>query len=675
MKSTEETSGKRGPGPLPESRVSSSFSLRARLWLVACGPGLGVLLLGFVYLQADPKGGWRDWITILALALLLALAFALVAWLERTITKPVDELIELSGRVAREENFALRVSMPAPEELAQLATAFNDLLEQIQLRDLELRRHRDHLGDLIAQRTAELLQLNHALYQARDKAEDASRAKSSFLANMSHELRTPLTAIIGYSEMLIEEAEAGGQPDSVPDLQRIRASGRHLLELINEVLDLSRIEAGRMTLQHTDFDLAALIREVSVAVLPLAEKNHNQLELDLPPAGLTVNSDQTKIRQTLLNLLSNACKFTQQGQVRLRLVVETTEGEVWAVVTVTDTGIGMKPEQLNRLFQAFTPADTAITRKYGGTGLGLTISKKFTEALGGQLTVTSEPTRGTTFVLRFPTRPLPVKPVPAPVPVLPASLANAPSVLVIDDDPHTRDLIARFLLKEGFTPQTAADGRQGLALAKQLRPALITLDVMMPDMDGWSVLSALKADAELATIPVVMVTVAEGRDQGFSLGAAEFLTKPVDFTRLAGLLRQHCPVPGERPILVVEDDEISSHLLRRNLEKEGYAVMVAPNGRVALDQIRMRLPAVILLDLLMPEMDGFEFAQAVRARRDMRDVPIIVLTAKDLTEEERQMLTGSVTTILQKQTVSPEDLQNELRAAFARHLPNVPKQP
>lgn len=643
--------------------MGTRFSLRTKLWCVAVGPSLGALSLVVLL------GGHSPAIVALAAVAAALLALGLVTWLERAITVPVQELIDVSKQVSREENFALRVSVPATEELARQATAFNDLLAQIQLRDHELRRHRDQLGELIAQRTAELLQVNHALFQARDKAEDANRAKSSFLANMSHELRTPLTAIIGYSEMLIEEAEGLGQPDSVGDLQKIRASGRHLLELINEVLDLSRIEAGRMTLHYEDFDLATVVREVCDTVRPLAEKNHDRLECELPPAALKVHCDQTKIRQTLLNLLSNACKFTQHGQVRLRLAVENTAGCDWVVVTITDTGIGMTEEQVGRLFQPFTQADTAITRKYGGSGLGLTISKKFTEALGGQLDVTSKPNGGTTFTVRFPVRPQPVAPEPGSGAVLLAAPAQAPCVLVIDDDPNTRDLLVRFLLKEGFAPQTAADGRRGLELARQLRPALITLDVMMPELDGWSVLAALKADAMLATIPVVMVTMADGRERGFSLGAAEFLNKPVDFARLAGLLRQHCPAPGDRPILVVEDDEISGHLLRRNLEKEGYAVMLAANGREALDQIRMRLPAVILLDLMMPEMDGFEFAQTVRTRRDLREVPIIVLTAKDLTDEDRQRLTGNVTTILQKQTATPEDLQNELRATLARHLP------
>lgn len=639
-------------------------------------------VLGTVYLRANlarqQKFVWV-WLAGVEGALLLAMlvALAIAARLERSITGPIQNVVHAASQVSSEENFAIRAAAAGTDELGQLVNGFNDMLAQIQLRDVELRRHRDHLGELVAQRTAELMQLNHALYQAKDKAEDASRAKSSFLANVSHELRTPLNAIIGYSEMLIEDAEALGQQDAQADLRRILTAGRQLLTLINEVLDLSKIEAGKMTLHYEDFDLAVLAHEVFDTVRPLAEKNQNVLVLDAPRGGLPMRSDLTKVRQTLLNLLGNACKFTHEGEVRLRLGTETADDRDWALIHVSDTGIGMTPEQMGKLFQAFSQADASTVRKYGGTGLGLTISRKFSEVLGGELNVTSKPNDGSVFTVRLPVRPVPVPARPlapaalTPLPQ-PAPQGGPPSVLVIDDDPHTRDLMVRFLQKEGFSAQTASDGRQGLLMAQQLRPSLITLDVMMPDVDGWSVLTALKADAVLASIPIMMITMSDEHDKGYALGASEFLTKPVDYSRLSALLRQHCPTPGDRPILVVEDDEISSHLLRRNLEKEGYPAVVAANGRAALEIIRLRLPSVILLDLMMPEMDGFEFVQAVRGRKDLRDVPIIVLTAKDLTEEDKQRLTGCVTSILQKQTASPEDLQKELRAAFARHLPVKP---
>ena len=637
-------------------------------------------VLGTVYLRANlarQQKFVRACVAGAAVAALLGalVALAFAARLEESITGPIQNVVDAAAKVSSEENFSIRAAAAGRDELGQLVNGFNDMLAQIQLRDVELRRHRDHLGELVAQRTAELMQLNHALFQAKDKAEDASRAKSSFLANVSHELRTPLNAIIGYSEMLIEDAEAMGQEEARTDLKRILMAGRQLLALINEVLDLSKIEAGKMTLHYEDFDLATLARDVFDTIRPLAEKNHNVLVMDAPPAGLPIRCDLTKVRQTLLNLLGNACKFTHEGKVRLRLGTETADGRDWVVIQISDTGIGMTLEQMGKLFQAFSQADSSTVRKYGGTGLGLTISRKFSEVLGGELNVTSKLNDGSVFTVRLPVRPAPATVAVAPVQVSPqpSTSGGPPSVLVIDDDPHTRDLMVRFLQKEGFSAQTASDGRQGLLMAQQLRPSLITLDVMMPEADGWSVLTALKGDPELASIPIMMITMSDEHDKGYALGASEFLTKPVDFSRLSALLRQHCPTPGDRPILVVEDDEISSHLLRRNLEKEGYPAVVASNGRAALEIIRMRLPSVILLDLMMPEMDGFEFVQAVRGRKDMRDVPIIVLTAKDLTEEDKQRLTGCVTSILQKQTASPEDLQKELRAAFARHLPVKPQ--
>ena len=661
------------PFPLPAEGFHPD-----RLAWVESVPSASGAVLGKIYLRADPdwrRGPLRDAlvVTLFAGGLGLLVALGFLARLEEVFTRPIHSVMQTAERVAREENFAARATATSPDELGQLANAFNDMLAHLQLRDADLRRHRDHLGELVAQRTAELMQLNQTLFESKAQTEEANRAKTHFFTSMSHELRTPLNAIIGYSELLIEEPSALGQPEALDDLRRIHTAGRKLLALINDLLALAKADAGKLTLQSEAFDLVGLARTALDTVQPLATKNEIRLELDAPPGPISLNADRAKLQQTVANLLDNACKFTLRGEVRLRLATEIVSDQPWVILQVIDTGIGMTEEQLSRLFQPFAQGHPATARKGSGLGLSLAISQRMIEAMGGELRAASAPNRGSTFTVRLPAQPPLATDSPKPAPVgEPAAPANGrPSVLVIDDDPHSRDLMVRFLQKEGFSPKTAVDGRQGLLMAKQLLPALITLDVLMPDVDGWSVLGALKADPALAKIPVVMITLTDEPDRGFALGAAEFLTKPVDYTRLSGLLREYCPTPGDRPILIVEDDEISRHLLRRNLEREGYPVMLAEDGRAALDQIRLRLPALILLDLMMPEMDGFAFAQAAREQKDLRDVPIIVLTAKDLTEEDRLRLKGNVTGILQKQTLSPENFQRELRAALANQA--IPK--
>jgi signal transduction histidine kinase len=360
--------------PLPSQPLPAEGFHSERLELVRAVRSENGALLGTIYLRGDPareqrfvRGGLGIAAAMVLLATGVALAFA--AALEHRLTGPVHSLIQTVGQVRRQENFALRAPAAGTDELGQLINAFNDMLAQIQLRDVELRRDRDHLGEWVAQRTAELMQLNHALFQARDKAEDGSRAKSSFLANMSHELRTPLNAIKGYSETLMEEAEVEGRAEALADLQRIHAAGMLLPTLVNEVLDLSQIEAGKMTLHYEGFDLVALVREVFDTVRPQAAQKQNRLEVDAPPGGFPMRADHTKVRQTLINLLSNGCKFTERGVVRLQLTAETVDGHPWAVIQVSDTGIGLSEEQLGRLFQAFTQADTATVRKFGGTGL------------------------------------------------------------------------------------------------------------------------------------------------------------------------------------------------------------------------------------------------------------------------------------------------------------------
>ncbi|GAB4174247.1 MAG: hypothetical protein Fur0032_13880 [Terrimicrobiaceae bacterium] len=511
----------------------------------------------------------------------------------------------------------------------------------------------------LARRLSEALEIAETSRQealaARDAAESANRTKSTFLANMSHELRTPMNAIIGYSEMLIEEAGDLDQKEFLPDLKKIRSAGKHLLALINDILDVSKIEAGKMTLYLEDFDVADIVSDVASTVQPLIEKNGNTLEVVIAPEAGTMHADLTKLRQTLFNLLSNAAKFTSKGYITLRVDTPDT-GRLR--FSVTDTGIGMTEDQLVKLFQAFSQADASTTRKYGGTGLGLVICRKFCEMMGGTISVTSRPGEGTTFTAELPRCVTPLQPEEIPSNAQP-SPGPGPLVLIIDDDADSADILRRNLEKQGYRATIANSGARGLELARSLRPAAITLDVMMPGMDGWSVLSGLKSDTTTADIPVIMVTMVQDRQLGFALGAAEFLTKPVNPERLRSLIASHCG-PGIRTALIVEDDPSNRQLLVRQLEKEGFAVLEAENGQSALDLLATNLPSIILLDLMMPVMDGFQFLQALRSDPAHAALPVIVVTAKDLTTEERSFLTGRVSQILEKGAVNRDQLLQQV---------------
>jgi len=512
---------------------------------------------------------------------------------------------------------------------------------------------------------------NRELAAAKVAADEASKAKSSFLANMSHELRTPLNAIIGYSEMLQEEAEDTGQKAFVPDLEKIHGAGKHLLGLINDVLDLSKIESGKMTLFLEDFDVAKLVNEVAATVQPLITKNGNKLEVICPPDIGQMHADMTKVRQTLFNLLSNASKFTENGTITLRVAQSINHQPPTINFTVSDTGIGMTPEQLTKLFQAFTQADASTSRKFGGTGLGLAISRKFCQLMGGDITVKSDHGKGSTFTVVLPVevRERTAEPTTAVTPA-PRSVLPAPHsvVLVIDDDPAVHDLMRRSLEKDGFRVEVAADGKTGLELARQLKPAVITLDVMMPRMDGWTALTTLKGDPATAGIPVVMLTIVDDKQMGFALGAADYLTKPINFERLHLVVEKYRKSADLQTVLIVDDDSSMREMLRRNLENEGWAVAEAENGKVGLEQLNQVSPALILLDLMMPEMDGFEFLDEMHRRGDGKHIPVLVMTAKDLTEEDHRRLNGGVERIVQKAATSQKDVLEIVRTLLAGRI-------
>jgi signal transduction histidine kinase/DNA-binding response OmpR family regulator len=605
--------------------------------------------LGTVFIQSDMeelKGRLATYARVVTVVVLLSLLVGLVlaSMLQHVISRPIRELAELEGRVSREKDFSIRAKKESEDEVGTLIDGFNEMLVQIQERDA-------------------------ALTVAKEAAEQANRTKSSFLANMSHELRTPLNAIIGYSEMLQEEAEDLGNLDFVPDLQKIHGAGKHLLALINDILDLSKIEAGKMELFLETFDVRPVVEEVKATIHPLIEKNTNTLVVNCPPDIGHMHADVTRVRQVLFNLLSNASKFTEQGTVTLDVVRDEAPGGDWLTFRVADTGIGMTPEQLGRLFQAFTQADASTSRRYGGTGLGLVICRRFCQMMGGDVSVTSTEGEGSVFTVRLPARVSRKKleRKPGEESLVPRLLApGAPAkgtVLVIDDDPQALELMSRTLTKEGFRVLTAQNGEEGLKAARESRPHVITLDVLMPGMDGWAVIRELKAHADTAQIPVIMITMADDRSMGYALGAADYITKPIDREKLAmSVARFRASATGS--VLVVEDDPLTREMMCRTLADDGWAVRDAENGVIALQKVAEHPPDLILLDLMMPEMDGFEFVGELRQRDAWRSIPVVVVTAKDITPEDQTRLEGNVRKIFRKASFSRDELVGEIRAAI-----------
>jgi signal transduction histidine kinase/CheY-like chemotaxis protein len=503
---------------------------------------------------------------------------------------------------------------------------------------------------------SDLIEKQAELEIAREGADTANEAKSRFLASMSHELRTPLNAIIGYSEMLIDDAQDAGDDTNIADLERIKSSGQNLLALINDILDLSKIEAGKMEVYTERFAIAPLIEDVAATIRPIIDKNANTLITKINTSITEMETDKTKLRQNLFNLLSNAAKFTKGGKIEL--TVDGTDDTI--NFTIRDEGIGMTAEQKDRLFQAFMQADSSTTRNYGGTGLGLAIVKQFTEMVGGAVDVVSEPGKGSAFTLSYPIQ-VPVQNDDVPTH---ENFEMDGRILVIDDDPTARKAMTDLLEAEGYKSLVAPDAHSGLELAAKHRPDAIILDVIMPGQDGWYVLNALKADPELCEIPVILATVLGDRDMGLALGAVDHLTKPIDPQRLVDTLSAYAS-GSDREALVVDDDPASRALFRRILVREGWTVREASDGVRALAQLEIKLPTIMVLDLMMPNLDGFETLRAVRKSETFQALPVIIATSKDLTRDEIDWLQSNARDVVIKGQTGRSDLMAAIRRTLS----------
>lgn len=601
-------------------------------------------------------------------AILSILVSSLLAFLfAKKISTPIAKLSEAAFEIGKGNlDYVIPIQRRSKDEIAILADEFNQMVKQ-------LKEYTSGLEKMVAQRTQELNVM-------KEKAESASQTKSTFLANMSHELRTPLNAVIGLSEMLYEDAKEKNDAEYIEPLQRINRAGKLLLDLINAILDLSKIEAGKIELVLEEFDLQQLMGDIKMLSEPLAAKKSNKLIVNVDPNLGKMFADSVKVKQILINLISNACKFTEKGQV----TVAAKKDEGFVQFDVSDTGIGMTPEQMSQLFQAFTQADATTTRKYGGTGLGLTICKKLAELMGGTVMVVSEPNKGTTFSVRLP---LVVKKIEAQGEALLAGMKSkqagqhalqmidkSKKILIIDHDDISRGIVSRFLKEQGYDIIEAKTGEEGVQIAREKLPGIVILEIALTGaITGWDVIALLKGFPETKDIAIVVISILDEKNKGYSLGAVDYLVKPIEKKALLQTVeRFKKDSPAASKILVVDDEEDTRIFFRSILEKEKWTVALANNGKEAIEQLKVAVPDVILLDLMMPVMDGFDFLDYLRKTPHWLSIPVIVVTAKILTQEDRERLDGKVFQVIQKSSHTKEDICNSLSSLIQSKIGKQP---
>jgi signal transduction histidine kinase len=622
----------------------------------------------------------RDTSMAVALVVTLTLVLVVVWFIKKTTLTPLQSLgRHLRSITADQSSLGKTIEISGNKDVQELANGYNvmtgrlkalydelqrtndELQAEVREREraeVQLKINRDHLEELVEQRTADLA-------VARDAALRASQAKSRFLANMSHELRTPLNAIIGYSEMVLESEAMDSDEQAREDVDRIHTSGKHLLSLINDILDISKIEAGKMNLELADFDIEELIHSVTATTKPIIEQNRNELVVEYAEDVGVMHADGTKLRQALLNLLSNAAKFTEEGKIFLSVKRIEQMGQEYVVFTVKDTGIGLSGEEVQNIFQAFNQADTTTTRKYGGTGLGLTITSHYCQMMGGEITVTGTPGRGAEFNMYIPAQVKPLSPFEQDISLEdkthdPEALRKTPGearkgeerrryvskVLVIDEDAAVRDRLQKALNGNGYHVINAESAASGLGQVLSEKPDVIILDMLLKETDGWDVLSELKQNPLTQNIPVILMSIIEDQNMGFVLGALNYLPKPVDQRRLFSMVSRCVRRKNIAPILVLEEENPLREGIVRILDEEGWQAIEARTPAEAIDEIKRQIPSLIIHDLLTKGMDGYEFLSQLRGHEDWRHIPHITITALDLTPLDRQRLRQSVERVL-----------------------------
>jgi signal transduction histidine kinase/DNA-binding response OmpR family regulator len=626
---------------------------------------------GFVYIRSDLQAindRLKTYAFITATVLLISLIVALLIsrMLQRAISEPVVRLVQTARVVSHDKNYSIRAAtIGNQDEVSTLVEAFNEMLAQIQQRDVALQRAHDQLEHRVEERTTQLAVANKELELKNREVERATQLKSQFLASMSHELRTPLNAIIGFSDLLAEKTAGPLTDKQGRFVGHVRDGARHLLQLINDILDLSKIESGLLELRAESFHVSEAMPEVLSVIRPLAMAK--KIHIEHAGESLSVHADRVRFKQILYNLLSNALKFTPEGG---RVRVKSSSDSNLVCISVSDTGVGIRPEDQQLIFEEFRQAGETTRGVKEGTGLGLAITKRLVERQGGTIRLVSELGKGSCFSFTLPVGR--IAPEVAP-PALATNTTAAPVhrgggkplILVVDNEAPARELLTSYLETAGYATAVVGSGAEAIEKARQLRPSAITLDLLMPGGSGFEILFQLKKTPEVAHIPIIVVSVVDQKEMGFTMGAAEYLLKPVQQSALLQAVGKHVlPQAGTSThILVVDDDRKTLDLIGDILGSVGYTAHLAPSGNDALQLLSEVHIDAILLDLVMPEMDGFEILRRIREDGALRDIPVFVVTAKDLTHTEIELLERQARAWFRKNGSWQVDLLAEVRKA------------